>query len=443
MTGLALVMWAALVSGAGGADSLVWHPDRGSVDADLASAELIPVLERVARATGWAVYLEPGTKQSITVRFKGRSVDRALDLMLGDLGRVLLPGTNGGPQRLLVFRGSRDNATQRIAAVDKSKPIPNELIVTLKPGADLDELAKKLGAKVLGRSKGLHSGRLAFADEAAAEYARKALESNSDVASTDPNFAVTDSPTPLDGAGQARKTGIRPVGEGEPVVVALIDSRVGQLGPEYDGFLLDRVTVASTEAQPSRTLDHGSAMFGTAVNAMRGDNSGSNVRFLSVDVYGGNPTTTTYELTEGLYQATQRKANILSMSLGAEGDSPYFGRYVGDLVKAGYVIVASAGNTPVTTPTYPAAYDGVIAVTAGIAPGQIAPYANRGAFVDVMAPGTSTLTYGGINWTITGTSPAAAFVSGYLADKVDAHGMTPKDAVSALLKTFPAPTKGP
>jgi thermitase len=438
LLGLALALAGTLFGQpAAGADSFVWRKAQGSVDADLTSAELVPVLAQIAKATGWAVFLEPGTKRSITVKFKGRTPEGALDLLLGDLDRVLLPGTNGGPQRLLVFRGSQANATEPIKALDKSKPIPTELIITVKPGTDLDALAKKLGAKIVSRSKGRNSARLSFEDEASAEAARKALESNEDVLSTDPNFAVTDQPLPEDLAGQGRGPSVRPVRDGDPVVVALLDSHVGSLGPEYDAFLLDRINVTSSSAPPSELLEHGSAMFGTALNAMKGDNSGSNVRFVAIDVYGGNAMTTTYELAEGLYQATQNRANILSMSLGAEGDSPYLSRYIDELVRSGYIIVASAGNSPVTTPMYPAAYEGVIAVTAGVSPNQLAPYANRGSFVDVMAPGTSVVNYNGITWKISGTSPAAAFISGYLADKIDSRGLSPKDAVSLILKTFP------
>ena len=421
------------------ADSFVWRVSQGTVDADLSSAELVPLLERISEATGWVVYLEPGTKKSVTAKFVGRPPDRALDLMLGDLGRVLLPGTNGGPQRLLVFRSAQRDATQRIQPRQaKAKPIANELIITVKPGTDIDTLAKKLGAKVAGKSKGLNSARLRFEDESATNEARKALESNEDVLSTDPNFAVTEQPVPEDLAGTTRQgPGIRPVQQGDPVVVALIDTHVGSLGPEYDGFLLERLSVASTPAQPTDGLEHGSAMLGTAINAMKGANQGSNVRYLSIDVYGGNAMTTTYELTEGLYQATQKKATIISMSLGTDGDSPYLGRYIEELTKSGYIVVASAGNKPVTTPTFPAAYDGVVAVTAGVGPGQLAPYANRGSFVDVMAPGTSFLNFNGLTWRVTGTSPAAAYVSGFIADNMDRFKMSGKDAVAATATAFP------
>jgi len=79
-------------------ESLNWRKDKDSVDADITSWSLLRTLETVAEATGWQVYIEPGTQRKVSTKFKDRSRDRALDLLLGNLGRALLPGTNGGPR---------------------------------------------------------------------------------------------------------------------------------------------------------------------------------------------------------------------------------------------------------------------------------------------------------------------------------------------------------
>ena len=94
------------VHAAPAAESLTWRKDKDAVDADITSWSLIKTLETIAEATGWQIFLEPGTKKKVSTKFKERPRDRALDLLLGNLGRVLLPGTNGGPSRLLVFRNS-------------------------------------------------------------------------------------------------------------------------------------------------------------------------------------------------------------------------------------------------------------------------------------------------------------------------------------------------
>jgi hypothetical protein len=106
------------------------------------------------------------------------------------------------------------------------------------------------------------------------------------------------------------------------------------------------------------------------------------------------------------------------------------------------VFVASAGNEPVSTPTFPAAYPEVIAVTAGDGKGGIAYYANRGDFVDVIAPGTSLVTFNGQVWRVAGTSPATAFISGVIAGTADTTGKTPLEAAVSVLKTQ-VPVKPP
>ena len=50
------------------------------------------------------------------------------------------------------------------------------------------------------------------------------------------------------------------------------------------------------------------------------------------------------------------------------------------------LIVAAAGNGSSSRPSYPAAYAGVLAVSAVGLDGSIAPYSSFGSFVDIAAP---------------------------------------------------------
>jgi thermitase len=81
----------------------------------------------------------------------------------------------------------------------------------------------------------------------------------------------------------------------------------------------------------------------------------------------------------------------------------------------GVLFVGAAGNQPVTTPSYPAAYPEVLATTAGDRSGRIASYANRGEFVDVIAPGTGLVHLGNQTFVGSGTSYSAAYVTGIAA----------------------------
>jgi hypothetical protein len=425
------------------ADSLTWRKDKNAVDADISTWSLVHVLETIAESTGWQIYLEPGTQRRVSTKFKDRTPDRALDLLLGNLGRALLPGTNGGPSRLLVFRNTEKDATQRIRATRRGKPIPNELIVRLKTGANADELARKLGGKVVGRSKGLNAARLQFENEEAAAAARDALQKEESVTGIDPNFSVVDQPLPQ-GADSAAMPNLKlqPLKEGEGIIIGLIDTAIQKQGGALDGFLLPGISVAGDADPPADQPTHGTSMWETLLKGIAaGDETaaGSKVRILPVDIYGNNGTTTTFEVAEGLYQALQKGAGIVNLSLGSDGDPPLLRELIRQATDSGRVIIASAGNEPVTTPVYPAAYPGVIAVTAGDQAGNIAPYANRGDFVDVVAPGTAVIPFNGQPWRVSGTSPAAAYVTGLIAGSADAAGKTPAQTASTVLKALPVP----
>ena len=198
----AIALLAGLGPRARANDLFSWSTNRDRVTADIQSLTVERLLGRVASATGWQVFLEPGTSRDVSAKFKDVPPGDALRLLLGDLNFALVPETNASP-RLYVFRTSRVNATQRIRPADAkggartAKVIPNELIVRLKPGAKIEDIARLLGAKVIGRIDGLNAYRLQFQDEAAADAARGQLAGNSDVAGVEPNYVVDAPPAPI------------------------------------------------------------------------------------------------------------------------------------------------------------------------------------------------------------------------------------------------------
>jgi len=97
----------------------------------------------------------------------------------------------------------------------------------------------------------------------------------------------------------------------------------------------------------------------------------------------------------GLYEGATPKvggvtvtADVINLSLGGETDS----QSVEDAVSqaramGGAIIVASTGNDAVSTPFFPASYQGVVGVSAVDIRGERAYYSNFGSYVDVAAPG--------------------------------------------------------
>ena len=141
----------------------------------------------------------------------------------------------------------------------------------------------------------------------------------------------------------------------------------------------------------------------------------SSVQILPVNVYGNSDTTTTYDVTMGVYEAMKRGATIVNLSLGGDGDSPLLDDLMAQARQRGVLFFAAAGNTPTTDPTFPAANPVVFAVTAADQNGNLAPYANRGSFIDLIAPGTSYMDFGGLTYRVDWHFAGDATVSGAAA----------------------------
>jgi hypothetical protein len=81
------------------------------------------------------------------------------------------------------------------------------------------------------------------------------------------------------------------------------------------------------------------------------------------------------------------KAQLINLSLGGPGDA-VMARVFARLADIPVVMVAAAGNGgPTAAPSYPAAYAGVIAVTATDVADRPYGAANRGAYITLAAPG--------------------------------------------------------
>lgn len=431
------------------ADSLRWRHDKDSVDADINTWSLIQTLEKISEATGWEIFVEPGTKREVSTKFKDRPRDKALDFLLGDLGRVLIPQTNGQPSRLLVFRSTQRDATQRVSKPKEKEdptksPIPNELIVTLKPGESIEELAKKLGAKITGRNDAMNTYRLEFESAEAAQSARADLAKNPAVEAIDSNYYVR-RPETNESFGLANPASLdldplKPSCSDVPKI-GLIDTGVQKSGAAYDALMLPTVNIAGQPAANSQTPAHGTAMAQAMLQALAKKQSKTEWRVQPYDVYGANEQANTFDVANGISRAITDGANPINLSLGTAGDSSFLHSVIKKGHDQGVVFLGAAGNEPTTAPTYPGAYPEVIAVTSIGPDGQLAPYANRGDFVDILAPGQVRLTYNGQTWVSSGTSVSTAIVSGIAAGGVPGGCVSGDQLRTALQSMLRSVTK--
>jgi hypothetical protein len=435
----------ALVSGAGAqTNSLVWHKAADRVDADIHGEPLWPLLETISKETGWRIYVEPGTARNTSAKFKDLPSSDALRMLLGDLNFALVPGTNASSQ-LYVFRTVMQNATRLVRAGKVvAKHVPNQLLVRLKPGANIDDLARLLGAKVAGRMDKLGIYLLQFGDAAATDAALAQLQNNSDVAQVDYNYYFDPPPAAQPVANAPvppLSLQLKPPGDSGRIIVGLLDTAVQPLDGSLNDFLLKQLSVAGNAPANSGDITHGTAMAYTILSAIAAaQNGGSSVQIQPVDVYGPNPTTTSWDVANGIVQAVNSGANPINMSLGSSGDSSILDSVILSAEKDGVVFFAAAGNQPVSTPTYPAATPGVIAVTA-LQNGQIAPYADFGSFVSLALPGNNLVYWGNQAYMVQGTSVSTANATGVAAGNKSASDWSWQQIESAMQQKFSVPAK--
>jgi hypothetical protein len=445
--GICLAACGVLLFGAerraSAAESLNWNTNRNLVTADIQNVPVARLLGGVARYTGWEIFLEPNVPHVVSTKFQDLAPGNALRMLLGDLNFALVPQTNG-PTHLYVFRTSMGKATLMIRAEDlvsktsRSGKIPNELVVTVKPGVKIDGLDCLQNATVTGKIDALNTFRVQFKDEAAAKAAHNCLSGNPDVLAVESNFSMEQPDLPHGVANASPQFNLTPkANDGScQVIVGLIDTRVGTLGNNLEQFLLKQISVAG-EAGADSQLSHGTAMAETILKGLQANTGGStSVKVLPVDVYGPNETTSTFDVATGVYQAVEAGANVINLSLAGQGDSEFLHTLIQNASKQGVVFFAAAGNQPVTTPMYPAAYSEVQAVTAGNGPGQVADYANRGSFVDLMLPGTVIVPYAGQSWAVTGTSTATAYATGIAAGLADSSHNCPGQILPTVQNKF-------
>lgn len=428
---------------ASAAGSLTWHKTENRLDADVRDWPLPKVLEELAATTGWQVFVEPGTDSVASSKFRNLPLTEALRRLLGDANFALVPQTNGQP-RLFVFQTSLHQATRLIAPpaarTGRSvKPIPDELIVRLKAGAKIDDLARQLHARVIGRLDGLDAYRLKFDSADAAQAARDALASNPDVAAVDSNYPIDRPQFPqnlLAASTSPLALQVKAPPATGRIVVGLVDTPVQTLGGGLDAFLLPAVSVAGAATPDPNAPTHGTSMAETLLRSLQDVTGGSSsVQILPVDVYGNSASTTTFDVAVGIAKAVNAGANPINLSLGSPVDNPFLHAVIQQASQQGIVFFAAAGNQPVTTPEYPAAYPEVTAVTAGDAPGQIASYANRGSFVKLMTPGSSIIYYQNQPYFVMGTSAASAYASGLAAGLAETGDRSMTTVQAALLNS--------
>lgn len=246
---------------------------------------------------------------------------------------------------------------------------------------------------------------------------------------------------------------------GDGVTVAVLDTGVDDSHPDLAGQVLggtDLIGMGAGRGDRSWAR-HGTAMASIIAGHGHGPGHGQGVlgiapqaKILPVRVIleEGDPGRAQARdskggaLADGIRWAADNGADVINLSLGDDSDSAHHEAGEDEAVQyalaKGVIVVASAGNGGESGDrvSYPAAYPGVIAVTAVDRRGRKAKFSTRNWYATVSAPGVDVVIadpdrsyYEG--W---GTSAAAAFVSGAAALVKAAHPDLSPAQVKKLLE---------
>ncbi len=216
--------------------------------------------------------------------------------------------------------------------------------------------------------------------------------------------------------------------------VGLVDAGVDVGHPALQGTDVRRHgCAAGAGALPSA---HGTAVASLLVGRA-GDFRGAapGARLYAADVYCGAPAGGSVQaIAQALAWLARERVAVINISLVGPPNA-LLERAVAALVARGHLLVAAVGNDgPAAPPLYPAAWPGVVGVTATDVRRRVLPEAARGAHVALAAPGADLAAASREASTrfeaVRGTSFAAPLVAGLLAPL---HRLPDRDAAAAAL----------
>jgi predicted outer membrane repeat protein len=168
-------------------------------------------------------------------------------------------------------------------------------------------------------------------------------------------------------------------------------------------------------------------------------------RIMALRIFGADGEGTAADAVPAIYYAVANGADVISCSWGGPDVSNALRDAIAYAHEEGVVVVAAAGNNDSDVPFYPAAYPNVISVAATESDDDRRQPSNYGAWVVIAAPGSDILSLramlpvetirGETVTSMSGTSMAAAYVSGACALLLAANPLLRCDEVRSILTT--------
>lgn len=348
----------------------------------------------------------------------------------------------------------RETAQDGMPPEGETRFVRDQVIVRYRLDArrrDMDALVRRLNLRHVEARTFLMAGvtahLYAVTDGTPVPALVAALQADLTVLTAQPNYLYTLMQAAAAGARSPQYAldklaiaSVHPLATGEGVPVAVIDSLVDAGHPEFTGAAIE--VVDATDGSKEGAHPHGTSIAG--VIASRGTLLGvaPGVRLLGIRAFlaeeDGSARGTSWRILKSLDQAHAAGSRVVNMSFAGPRDL-LVGRSVAGILRRGMIAIAAAGNEgPAAPPLYPAAYPGVVAVTAIDKDDVVYRQASQGVHVALSAPGVDILVpvpKGGYQIT-SGTSLAAAHVSGLAALLLGAEpSLTAAEVADILLSS--------
>ncbi|WP_298814950.1 S8 family serine peptidase [uncultured Roseibium sp.] len=246
-------------------------------------------------------------------------------------------------------------------------------------------------------------------------------------------FTLIDWPGQVAELANKCETGIR---------LGMVDTGLNENHSTFSGAKIKVLRLADQE-RPASKASHGTAVAAILIGQPDTRTPGllPDSELIAVDAFyrsGRDERADAFTLVEALYRLAEEQVSVINLSLSGP-ENRVLALAVDDIKEnRGIALISAAGNNgPSADPAYPAAFPGVLAVTAVDKNKRIYRRANRGSYVDLAAPGVnvwSAASVKGAKWR-TGTSFAVPFVSAAAAIVRQNNPDLSVDDVFELLKS--------
>ncbi len=227
---------------------------------------------------------------------------------------------------------------------------------------------------------------------------------------------------------------------GTGVTIAVLDTGVDYIHPDLAGRVDLGRDFVDGDDDPMDVQGHGTHVAGIAAGAAD-DGFGiagiaPGARILAVRVLDHEGAGNYSQVANGIVHAAQKGAKVINLSLGGAEKSDLLRAAIDYAASRGAIVTCASGNESAASMGYPARYESCLAVGATDASDQHAPFSNRGAGIDLVAPGAQVLssTMGGLHEAWDGTSMASPYVAGTAALLIS-QGLGRRATLDALTTT--------